>query len=200
MPYPKPLPSVCSSHGPPTQRATCNECNRLYMRICLRPLHYENPLRALWTRAKSRALCFNPKLDTLAIPERCTALGIAVVVGEAPSKNSPSLDRINPKAGYVEVNVRVFNDQANRPKSNLNQAQPRERSVQAPQQVRGEEYRKLAAYDAREALLNEVRNKAAQGGVRARSGPRSRLGSNAASLPAGWTRYTHREPARRISA
>jgi hypothetical protein len=168
MPYPKHLPTVCSSHGPPTQRASCQECNRAYMRLYLRTARKKNPVHALWSRAKERArrleLTFDLKIEKLTIPERCPALGITLVVGEARSKNSPSLDRIIPTGGYVEGNVRVLSDQANRLKSNLNQAQLRERSVQASQSVRREDYRKLAAYAEREALLNEVRNKAAQGG------------------------------------
>ena len=168
MAYPKPLPVVCSRHGRPRRRETCRECNRGYMRGYLRRLRRERPVKALWDRARERArrlgLSFTIKTEDLSIPKQCPALGIAIIVGESRSNSSPSLDRIVPSGGYVEGNVRVISDRANRLKSNLAQSQLEERSRAAKEPSRREEYRRLAAYTEREALLAEVRQKAAQGG------------------------------------
>lgn len=76
-------------------------------------------------RAKTRGLPFTIDLSDIVIPERCPILGMPldksapgrVGVGRhgggAPRDNAPSLDRINPKLGYVRGNVHVISWRAN---------------------------------------------------------------------------------------
>jgi hypothetical protein len=60
---------------------------------------------------------------SLPIPKICPVLGIPIFVQKQKigmhMDNSPSLDRINPNAGYVPGNVRVISHRANRFKSNM---------------------------------------------------------------------------------
>jgi hypothetical protein len=81
----------------------------------------------------------------------------------ARSANSPSLDRIVPEVGYIDGNVRVISDRANRLKSNRTLVQLTERARLAPSELR-EDYEKVAHYVDRERLLAEVRVKAMQEG------------------------------------
>lgn len=81
--------------------------------------HYE---LMMYDRAKNRAknqnIPFNIKLEDIIIPKHCPMLGIelAGAVGIA-SDNSPSLDRIDPKKGYVQGNIVVISCRANRIKN-----------------------------------------------------------------------------------
>jgi len=71
------------------------------------------------TRAKSRArignIPFNLTLEDISIPDTCPLLGIPIEV--QPKKgyhpNSPSLDKIIPKKGYIKGNVWVISNRAN---------------------------------------------------------------------------------------
>lgn len=121
----------------------------------------------MWERARRRALRlgiqFSLSRNAINIPRRCPALGIPLVAGKARSCNSPSLDRIEPAKGYVDDNVRVLSDQANRLKSNHTLSELRHYALHARAGLR-ESYSKVADYVDREALLAEVRAKAAQGG------------------------------------
>ena len=71
------------------------------------------------TRAKSRAkqsdIPFNLELTDIVIPETCPLLGIPIEI--QPKKgyhpNSPSLDKIIPKKGYIKGNVWVISNRAN---------------------------------------------------------------------------------------
>jgi hypothetical protein len=66
-------------------------------------------------RAKARGLDFNLVLADIVIPETCPALGLTLCrdAGDA----SPTLDRIDPKKGYVRGNVQVISMKANRIKN-----------------------------------------------------------------------------------
>ena len=69
-------------------------------------------------RAKDRGLPFDLTPKSISIPEACPILGIALKTGKNHSREcSPSLDRIIPELGYVEGNVRVISQRANRLKS-----------------------------------------------------------------------------------
>ena len=81
-------------------------------------------LYLMWARAKKRAneknVPFDIELSDIIIPTNCPVLGIAFEIsnsGRGPGDNSPSLDRINPKLGYVKGNVEVISFKANRIKS-----------------------------------------------------------------------------------
>jgi len=68
-------------------------------------------------RAKDKGLPFNIEESDLIIPAACPVLGIPLIVGEAQSDNSPSLDRLIPELGYIKGNVRVISRRANRIKN-----------------------------------------------------------------------------------
>ena len=77
------------------------------------------PKSVILTSAKSRAKqegsAFNITVDDFDIPEYCPILGFKlkeVGIGKR-SKNSPSLDRIDPRLGYTKGNVRVISSLAN---------------------------------------------------------------------------------------
>jgi hypothetical protein len=121
------------------------------------------PEHALWERAKKRAAERNVEFSlpkaAITIPEKCPALGIPIFVGQARTENSPSLDRIEPRRGYVLGNVRVISDRANRLKSNRSLAELRLRAAVGPSDLRTD-YELVAAYVERETLLHEVARKA----------------------------------------
>lgn len=70
-------------------------------------------------RAKRKGLRFNLLPEDCAIPKRCPVLGIPLRYGTGfRHANSPSLDRIDNKKGYVRGNVIVISWRANSLKSN----------------------------------------------------------------------------------
>jgi hypothetical protein len=80
----------------------------------------KNPLQKLIQGAKERArkfnLPFNLTVSDLIMPETCPVLGIKLepnIGGKIAAPNSPSLDRINPKLGYVKGNVQIISFRAN---------------------------------------------------------------------------------------
>lgn len=76
-------------------------------------------LMAAKARATDAEIPFDLTIDDIVIPLYCPALGIKLFIGERGSReNSPSLDRIDPKLGYVKGNVIVISWRANRIKSN----------------------------------------------------------------------------------
>lgn len=158
---------LCPTHGPPTKRRTCGCCNAAYMRGYMRRLRREAPAHAIWARAKDRArrlgIPFNLPPSAVVIPVRCPVLGIPIVVGTVRSMNSPSLDRIKPSDGYVQGNVRVLSDKANRLKGNRTARELKDRAHNGAPNLRSD-YAKVADYVNREALLAEVRAKAAASG------------------------------------
>ena len=73
-------------------------------------------LRRAKSRAKERGLEFNLELSDIHIPTHCPVLGIELVVHKGRSggnPNSPALDRIDNKKGYVKGNVMVVSHRAN---------------------------------------------------------------------------------------
>lgn len=167
MPNSKAMTSVCPLHGKPSKRDTCTTCNAAYMKDYMRRRRIEAPAIPLWERARRRALrggiAFSITRAAVVVPPICPILGIPLVIGGRRSANSPSLDRIIPSRGYVPGNVRVVSDRANRIKGDRNLSQLRDRAVHGPAGFR-QDYEKVAAYVDREALLVEVRAKAAEGG------------------------------------
>jgi hypothetical protein len=70
-------------------------------------------------RAKQRNVEFNIEVSDIVIPEICPILKIKLEknnIGWMP--NMPSLDRIDPKKGYVKGNVKVISGKANVMKNN----------------------------------------------------------------------------------
>lgn len=76
-------------------------------------------LQSAKSRAKARYLEFNITLEDIVIPSHCPVLGIPIIIqaGKGASYNSPSLDRIDNRFGYVKGNVQVISWRANNLKS-----------------------------------------------------------------------------------
>lgn len=86
-------------------------------------LRRANPRRYLWRGAKSLArrtgTPFDLEPDDITMPTHCPVLGIPLVIADGRQQdNSPSLDRIDYRKGYVKGNVEVISWKANRIKSN----------------------------------------------------------------------------------
>jgi hypothetical protein len=79
----------------------------------------EHPAKYLVKNAKERAekknLPFDLTEEDIIIPDVCPVFGIPIIVGASFKErdNSPSLDRIIPKLGYVKGNVKVISFKAN---------------------------------------------------------------------------------------
>ena len=72
-------------------------------------------------RAKDKGLEFNLTLDDIPeIPKVCPVLNIPIIENKGehkPSDNSPSIDRIDSKKGYIKGNIRIISNRANRIKA-----------------------------------------------------------------------------------
>lgn len=79
--------------------------------------------RRMWISARYRAnakgIPFTITVEDIVIPECCPVLGMRLVLrtGRGSNNDSPSLDRINPRKGYVPGNVSVISYRANRIKN-----------------------------------------------------------------------------------
>lgn len=71
--------------------------------------------RAAKTRATRAGLAFNITPDDIVIPKVCPYLKVSF---QKKSMYAPSLDRIDPKKGYVKGNVEVISRKANLMKGN----------------------------------------------------------------------------------
>ena len=70
-------------------------------------------------RAKKNNIEFSITLEDLPCPPRCPVLDILLIRGKEGSYfNNPSVDRIDPKKGYIKGNVRIISQRANQLKSN----------------------------------------------------------------------------------
>lgn len=75
-------------------------------------------VRAAKARAAKAGVPFNLTHTDISIPHQCPVLGIPLIVGASKaSDNSPSLDRVVPRMGYVTGNVLVISNRANRIKN-----------------------------------------------------------------------------------
>lgn len=112
-------------------KRSCRECERTYSKKNYpknkentKKWYKENPEKRLFFSAKKRAensdLDFNIELCDIIIPEFCPVLGIKLDKHREYNikDHSPSLDRINPKMGYVKGNVCVVSWRANWLKNN----------------------------------------------------------------------------------
>lgn len=98
------------------------KARRDYMRERMKVVRATKLEQQMLIRARVRAKAKNMKFDLVeadvVIPKRCPVLGIPLRKGEgAPTDNSPELDRINNKKGYVKGNIMVISRKANRIKS-----------------------------------------------------------------------------------
>lgn len=72
-------------------------------------------LLAAQRRAKRDGLPCTITRDDIVIPECCPVLRVKLVAGnrKGPRPDAPSLDRIDPKLGYIPGNVQVISHMAN---------------------------------------------------------------------------------------
>lgn len=158
---------LCPDHGRPTKKGTCKSCNAAYMRRYLRERRRTRPEVELLRRARDRAGRAGFAFDLSqppVMPKCCPVFGVVLTPGGHRRSTSPSLDRIDPDRGYVTGNVRVISDKANRLKGNRTLEELRALSVVGASAHRAE-FALVARYVEREALLAEVRRKAADEGA-----------------------------------
>jgi hypothetical protein len=96
----------------------------------MRNFRMNNPHITLYHLAKQRArrdgFDFNLSKEDIVIPAVCPVLGVELKVntgGRVPTDNSPTLDRIHPKIGYIKGNIIVISSLANKIKSSANYRQ-----------------------------------------------------------------------------
>ncbi len=84
----------------------------------------KNPEKYIYTNAKNnakqRSIEFSLTIEDIVIPDICPLLGIKIerTFGEGRHDALPSIDRLNPKLGYVKDNVKIISFLANRMKNN----------------------------------------------------------------------------------
>ena len=86
----------------------------------------ENPIKWMLysakTRAKEKGWEFNIDENDIYIPTHCPILNIELIPGGMglQSFNSPSIDRIDSKKGYIKGNIRIISLRANMMKNDAN--------------------------------------------------------------------------------
>ena len=82
-------------------------------------LKFANNLGTIKNKCSKRNVKFDITVDDLVFHSHCPALGIPLdYFNNTTSDNSPSIDKIIPKKGYIKGNVQVISMRANRVKSN----------------------------------------------------------------------------------
>lgn len=83
-------------------------------------------LKSAKRRAEQQGIKFNLTVQDIIVPKKCPVFGLILKVGKKiASPNSPTLDRIVSKKGYVKGNVAVISELANRFKGSATAAQHR---------------------------------------------------------------------------
>lgn len=112
----------------------CRECRRKsgkdykssdQGRATVAAWRHSNPKKTMLYAARRRAKrdgvqCTITEED-IVIPKLCPILGIELKSGngtKGPSPSAPTLDRIQPKIGYVPMNIQVISHKANAMKNN----------------------------------------------------------------------------------
>lgn len=86
--------------------------------------HEKKILSSARDRAREQNLSFSIKEKDIIIPKLCPVLGIPLQKAKGqPNNNSPSIDRINPKFGYIPSNIRIISYRANMLKNNATLAE-----------------------------------------------------------------------------
>ena len=113
--------------NPDKRRATCAKYyaqNRDKVKRAQDKYRKDNPAKYLFNLAKRRSarvgVEFNISVEDVVVPKVCPLLGIPINSYSEHPDFRPSLDRIDPKRGYIKGNVQVVSHKANRVKSNAN--------------------------------------------------------------------------------
>lgn len=128
----------------PKKRADCDKCfNRLRRERYNSDYNYRRKIRErnnsrvrtpegrasrmlsdAKVRASKRGLEFNLELMDIIVPAMCPYLNIPLDTNNSCKRdNSPTLDRIVPELGYVQGNVEVISERANRIKNDANSSE-----------------------------------------------------------------------------
>jgi len=79
-----------------------------------RTAHPANRLRrTAQSRARKLGIKFNLRVEDIVIPKRCPILGMVLDTTGGRKPNAVSLDRIDPRKGYVRGNVWIISWRAN---------------------------------------------------------------------------------------
>lgn len=77
---------------------------------------------SMWSNARSRArkegYPFDLELTDINIPEKCPILGVDIELTRG-SQYAPSIDKVDPRLGYVKGNIVIMSYRANMLKSNM---------------------------------------------------------------------------------
>ena len=95
----------------------CNKCNSERVK-CTSP--EAKMFQRAKCRAKSKGLKFDITINDIIIPKYCPILGIELICKcgiPGGHKNSPALDKKDPKGGYTKDNIQVISHLANMMKS-----------------------------------------------------------------------------------
>lgn len=110
----------------PEALATKRAAAATYARAARRARPAVHMLARARTRAREKGVECTITIDDFKIPKRCPVLGIPLTIGDgAPGNNSPELDRIDVRRGYVPGNVMVISGKANRMKRDASLAELR---------------------------------------------------------------------------
>lgn len=97
----------------------CKECRKPASKKGWQARTFEQTMLASSRfRAKKRGIPHTITLDDIVIPETCPVLGVPIVL-ERNHPYCPSLDQINPRAGYTPGNIMVMSMRANHLKLNM---------------------------------------------------------------------------------
>ena len=67
-------------------------------------------------KAQEKNLAFEIDIEDIVMPEKCPILGIPIIIecGKGRNDNSPVIDMINSRLGYIKNNIRIISDRAYR--------------------------------------------------------------------------------------
>ena len=128
---------VVNNHIPVKHRYFCNDCCSKLLRsekdailrekiigyhekekLQRRQSHKNNIIRAMYNRAKNRAiknnLEFSISISDIIIPDKCPLLEVPFILGEKGNYEfTPTIDRIDNSKGYTKDNIWVISKKAN---------------------------------------------------------------------------------------
>lgn len=97
----------------------CKECRKPVSKAEWLSKSFESSMLATARfRAKTKGIPFDIDLSDIVVPENCPILGVKIS-DDRGDPYCPSLDRIEPKLGYVKGNVQVTSRRGNVLKSNM---------------------------------------------------------------------------------